>query len=240
MALRTALKAPSRAMLVELTLVLLGVAGSAALAFADPLWTAAGTLGTARFWHTATLLPSGKVLVAGGDCTNAPPRASAELYDPVNGVGCKPVARPDGGASGDAGLEAADGGSADASEAARTDAGSGLGASATGLVSRGCDCAIGGAGRRDGAVGLCVLAGAVAVLRRRRRRASTAFSSRRDLGGGPGADRAAGPRRMISLRVDPVAEAELSLSARDARRSPRLGATPVSLTPATPRRTIAA
>ena len=47
-------------------------------------------LGTARYWHTATLLPNGKVLVAGGtDDTNYPPTtylSSAELYDPASGT----------------------------------------------------------------------------------------------------------------------------------------------------------
>ena len=44
-----------------------------------------GSLNTARYVHTATLLPNGKVLVAGG--TNAPNSdlTSAELYDPANG-----------------------------------------------------------------------------------------------------------------------------------------------------------
>jgi hypothetical protein len=42
-------------------------------------WTTTGTMGTPRPFATATLLPSGKVLVAGGGS------ASAELYDPANG-----------------------------------------------------------------------------------------------------------------------------------------------------------
>jgi N-acetylneuraminic acid mutarotase len=44
-------------------------------------WTEAGALNEARYAHTATLLPSGQVLVAGG-ATGNPPLASAELYDP--------------------------------------------------------------------------------------------------------------------------------------------------------------
>ena len=52
---------------------------------ASGTWTATGSLGTARRGHTATLLPNGKVLVAGGDdSSNA--LASAELYDPASGT----------------------------------------------------------------------------------------------------------------------------------------------------------
>jgi hypothetical protein len=46
-------------------------------------WTATGGLTTARYTHTATLLPSGMVLVAGG--YNFGYLASAELYDPASG-----------------------------------------------------------------------------------------------------------------------------------------------------------
>jgi hypothetical protein len=42
-------------------------------------WTTTGSLNTARYDHTATLLANGMVLVAGSD-------ASAELYDPANGT----------------------------------------------------------------------------------------------------------------------------------------------------------
>jgi N-acetylneuraminic acid mutarotase len=45
-----------------------------------------GSLATARYSHTATLLPNGKVLVAGGINNNGGSLASAELYDPANGT----------------------------------------------------------------------------------------------------------------------------------------------------------
>ena len=47
---------------------------------ATNLWTATGSLNIARKVHTATLLPNGQVLVAGGG------NNSAELYDPATGL----------------------------------------------------------------------------------------------------------------------------------------------------------
>ncbi len=53
-------------------------------------FTAVGDLTTARAGHTATLLPNGKVLIAGGFGDGFPPPgqkfASAELYDPSTGI----------------------------------------------------------------------------------------------------------------------------------------------------------
>jgi uncharacterized repeat protein (TIGR03803 family) len=58
-------------------------------------WTQTGSMTTARYNHTATLLPNGEVLVAGGyelysgtngGGANADPLASAELYNPVTGT----------------------------------------------------------------------------------------------------------------------------------------------------------
>ncbi len=49
---------------------------------ATATWSSAGNLNTARVGHTATLLPNGKVLVAGGDSNGN----SAELYDPGTGI----------------------------------------------------------------------------------------------------------------------------------------------------------
>jgi hypothetical protein len=48
-------------------------------------FTAVGDLATARANHTATLLPNGKVLVAGGFGEQFKQLASAELYDPSTG-----------------------------------------------------------------------------------------------------------------------------------------------------------
>jgi hypothetical protein len=62
-------------------------------------WTATGSLHTARLEHTATLLPNGMVLVAGGLDSRGNLLASAELYDPESGswtaTGSLNVARVD-------------------------------------------------------------------------------------------------------------------------------------------------
>jgi N-acetylneuraminic acid mutarotase len=53
---------------------------------ANGTWSATGGLATARELHTATLLPNGNVLVAGGDQnTSTSVLASAEMYDSANG-----------------------------------------------------------------------------------------------------------------------------------------------------------
>jgi hypothetical protein len=48
------------------------------------MWTATGLMSTSRYYHTATLLPNGNVLVAGG--YNGNYLSSAELYNPTNGM----------------------------------------------------------------------------------------------------------------------------------------------------------
>jgi hypothetical protein len=67
----------------------LGAAGLLATAeIFDPVtgnWTPTGSLLTSREGATATLLPNGKVLLAGGDQINGGILASAELYDPASG-----------------------------------------------------------------------------------------------------------------------------------------------------------
>jgi hypothetical protein len=57
---------------------------------ASGTWTMTGSLATARGYHTAILLSSGKVLVVGGrpsfSGVGNPPITSAELYDPATGT----------------------------------------------------------------------------------------------------------------------------------------------------------
>ncbi|PTL81467.1 hypothetical protein DAT35_24550 [Vitiosangium sp. GDMCC 1.1324] len=48
-------------------------------------WTYTGSMNTARAFHTMTLLPGGKVLVAGGSDASETLLSSAEIYDPATG-----------------------------------------------------------------------------------------------------------------------------------------------------------
>ena len=57
---------------------------SRAASAAANTWSATGSLGTARYLHTATLLADGHVLIAGGYNGNI--LSSAELYDPFSGA----------------------------------------------------------------------------------------------------------------------------------------------------------
>lgn len=60
------------------------------LSFAAPgraaTWTLNGPLNDARYAHSATLLATGKILIAGGLLTNGVATATAELYDPISGA----------------------------------------------------------------------------------------------------------------------------------------------------------
>src|SRR5437660_12575368 len=79
----------SRSLIALITLLLAAI-GSAQSVHAtvsespDPSWVTTGNLVTARYNHTATLLSSGKVLVAGGQGSSGI-LSSAELYDAATG-----------------------------------------------------------------------------------------------------------------------------------------------------------
>ena len=71
----------SGVMVVITTLIL-----SAAAAWASGTWSTTGSMSIGRFIFTATLLPNGKVLVAGGDTPGEIITNTAELYDPTTGA----------------------------------------------------------------------------------------------------------------------------------------------------------
>src|SRR5215469_4621222 len=74
------------ARLVSLPTVLSLVVTPLAASGASGTFAVTGSLNTARYDHTATLLQSGEVLVAGGYDVNVNPLASAELYNPAKGT----------------------------------------------------------------------------------------------------------------------------------------------------------
>src|SRR5687768_17266849 len=76
---------------ILLSFLLFGTAGTASIAMAQnaATFTATGPMATARFWHTATLLNNGRVLIAGGEeIAGGVQRgiSAAELYDPATGA----------------------------------------------------------------------------------------------------------------------------------------------------------
>src|SRR5207245_5668305 len=87
----TAITQPATASCLARPVMLLLLSFSAGLASMQPCaatpfeWEYTGSLNTARFHHTATLLPDGRVLVAGGEHRSIP-LPSAELYDPATGT----------------------------------------------------------------------------------------------------------------------------------------------------------
>ena len=77
--------------ILVLPLLLLGLAGNCPVALAQSpgMFTATGSMNNARHFHTATLLPDGRVLIAGGAVVighSIIPINSAELYDPSTGT----------------------------------------------------------------------------------------------------------------------------------------------------------
>jgi len=87
----TAITQPATTSFLARPVILLLLSFSAGLASMQPCaatpfeWEYTGSLKTARFHHTATLLPDGRVLVVGGEQAHTP-LASAELYDPATGT----------------------------------------------------------------------------------------------------------------------------------------------------------
>src|SRR5262245_43484378 len=85
----SAIQITSRVTLVLLSAALLTVTAEGQMQqrpTGDPSWVPTGNLGTARTSHTATLLSSGKVLVAGGVGSSFTVLSRAELYDPATGI----------------------------------------------------------------------------------------------------------------------------------------------------------
>lgn len=71
---------------VTVQAIFAGLTASASLNISGPTFWPVGSLITPRISHTATLLQSGKVLIAGGEDQNNNVLASAELYDPSTGL----------------------------------------------------------------------------------------------------------------------------------------------------------
>ncbi len=72
-----------RTLVVEMSIALEGLTGPVVI---DPAWSSTGVMSVPRYHHTATMLPSGKVLVTGGGNGSTSATSTAELYDPASGT----------------------------------------------------------------------------------------------------------------------------------------------------------
>src|SRR5215470_10513151 len=79
-ALRLVMKSRFLSLLAAVPFSLAGTTATAAS------WVTNGPLHIVRYFHTATLLSNGKILVAGGANNISGPLANAELYDPASGA----------------------------------------------------------------------------------------------------------------------------------------------------------
>lgn len=77
---------PRTLALVLIAIAVLTIAAPLAAAGTSGTWTLSGSLSTARTNHTATLLPNGQVLVAGGSDPAGTVLSSAELFNPASGT----------------------------------------------------------------------------------------------------------------------------------------------------------
>ena len=83
---RTSILPQCRFTLILVALLTVFVSERIALGQVNPSWIPTGNMNTARANHTASLLPNGKVLVAGGWNLSGSALNSAELYDPLTGT----------------------------------------------------------------------------------------------------------------------------------------------------------
>ena len=84
---------PSKSVGTAVTMVLCLVMAVVTMSHVEAAdtWSLTGAMSTARSFHTATLLPDGRVLVSGGSATDHSV-GSAEIYDPTLGT-WSPTAR---------------------------------------------------------------------------------------------------------------------------------------------------
>ena len=69
-----------------LVFIIMVVSFSSVPVFAAGTWETTGSMAVTRYFHAATLLQNGNVLVTGGVSADEKPTATAEIYDPSTGT----------------------------------------------------------------------------------------------------------------------------------------------------------